>query len=75
MQQFGVGSRKLLVLNKFEYSHYLFAGWCTDIGGRSYVLITSESSSDKGVFELTDCYWFLVKMPEKMLATVWTADE
>ena len=36
-----------LLLDKFEYSHYLFAGQCMDIVGRSHMLITSGSSMAK----------------------------
>ena len=47
MQEFCVRSKYQwqFLPDKFEYSHYLYAGWHTDIIGRSYmyVLITSES--------------------------------
>ena len=42
LQEFGVRSRKQLLPDKFEYSHYLFAEQCIDIIGRSYMLITFE---------------------------------
>lgn len=35
LQEYGVRSR-LQLLDKFEYAHYLFAGWCVGVKGRSY---------------------------------------
>ena len=34
-------------INKFEYSHYLFAELCMDIMGRSLILITSGQLKGK----------------------------
>ena len=45
LQEFGVRSREQPLPDKFEYSQYLFCGWCMDIIGRIYMLITSGSWS------------------------------
>ena len=45
--EFGVRSRKQLLPDTFECSHYLFAGSWMDIVWRSYLLITSGSNRVK----------------------------
>ena len=42
-REFRVRSRLQLLPDNLEYSHYLFAGYCVDIIGRSYMRSSSES--------------------------------
>ena len=56
--ELGARSRKQLLPNKFEYSHYLSAEKCMDIIGRSFMLTTSGGERfNKSLDCYTNSYW------------------
>ena len=55
---------KQFLPDKFEYSFYLFAGYCMDIVGRSYMLIASGSQrvNDVMILILVELQFLLILM-------------
>ena len=50
LREFGVKSRKHLLPDKFEYSHYPFSWQCMDVLARTYILTTGGSLRGNSIY-------------------------